>query len=283
MSERTHSREWPLVVFTLALQLACGLALSATFLDRVVQNAAAARPIGMAVFPVVTIGLLASLLHVGRPLSAWKSLSNIPRSRLSREVLLSSAFAAAALVYSTVWFVGVRGMRSEVGIITSVLGVVAVLSSALIYTIPTQPFWNSGWLPASFFATTILLGGSASVLSMSRTSGSGTLEVVLASVLVASAGELFSATWALKRFLRLRGTNSDGQGQPGVTMVQGLCFVFHIVLAAILPAVFALRLWGAGTAAELSSAMPAILVAVLAGTALGRVLMYSLAEPLPRF
>ena len=74
---------WPLVVLTVLTQVALGISLTATGQG---QRLAAAAVAGGA--------LGGSLLHLGRPVHAWKALRNLRRSWLSREVLLLGAYAA---------------------------------------------------------------------------------------------------------------------------------------------------------------------------------------------
>ena len=198
MTERRLMGEWPLAVFTLALQLACGFALAANVqaTSRTVPHSVL-RPFAMSIFPIVSIALLASLLHLGRPLSAWRALSNIRNSRLSLEVLLTALFAAAALVYSCTWLADATRLRFVAGMITSMMGFAAVVSSAAIYRIPAKPIWNSGWVVASFIGTTLTISGIAALAC--------TMPVLVCSALVlaGSALVLLSAMWMWPPLRRL--------------------------------------------------------------------------------
>jgi anaerobic dimethyl sulfoxide reductase subunit C len=150
--------EWSLGIFTVAVQVACGLSLAVTLCGR---GPAAANTgvhlISAAVFPVAALGLAASLFHLGRPIVAYRALLNLGRSPLSLEVLLSLVFALAALLsgYSRTRS---AGSRSAATIVTSVAGVAALVSSFAVYLIPSQPAWNSGWLPVSFVAPVLMIG-----------------------------------------------------------------------------------------------------------------------------
>ena len=161
MNERSHWREWPLAVFTVAVQFACGLAFAATILDWQARpgEEELAQSLALSVFPVVALGILVSLLHLGRPLSVWKALTNAGQSRLSQEVLIVGAFAVNALVYGAMWWNDVTGPRLACGLSTIALGVLAVFAAARVYRIPAEPVWHSGWVPVSFFGTALLLGG----------------------------------------------------------------------------------------------------------------------------
>jgi len=148
--------EWPLIIFTTMLQLACGLSLATTWLQRNTAHKPQVRIAAMTIFPVVACGMLVAMLHLGQPINGAYALMNIDSSWLSRENLLSGAFAGAACLYSFTWWKHKESYRTPVGIITSLLGLCAVAASAMVYLIPAQIIWNSGWVPLSFFSTTIL-------------------------------------------------------------------------------------------------------------------------------
>lgn len=285
---RSNANEWSLVVFTLALQLGCGLAFAVSFLDFATNltEVTTLRPVGIAIFPVVGVGLLVSAFHLGRPFRAWKSLANVRSSRLSREVLLSSLFAFAALIYSAMWLTGAHDLRHSAGLATSVFGLAAVVSSALIYTIPTQPFWNSGWLPASFLGTTLLLGGTASMAMVSPTNSRFTVGVISAAIFAGGVALLLSAVWARMRFSRLCAVHLANAGQPcGLGAWQRASFMIHVALAVIVPTALAFIPWTATAGVQRLTHAPLLIafLAIAVGISLGRALMYSLASSLPRF
>lgn len=150
--------EWSLVIFTVLLQLACGLSLATTWLQRNTAHKPQVRIAAMTIFPVVACGMLVAMLHLGQPINGAYALMNIGSSWLSRENLLSGAFAGAACLYSFTWWKHEESYQTPLGIITSLLGLYAVAASAMVYLIPAQIIWNSGWVPLSFFATTLLFG-----------------------------------------------------------------------------------------------------------------------------
>jgi anaerobic dimethyl sulfoxide reductase subunit C (anchor subunit) len=155
-------REWPLVIFTVAIQSACGLTLAATLFEaKTRHDAALMRPLALAIFPLAALGVLASAAHLGRPLAAWRAVLNLGRSPLSLEAVLTAVFVVLALAYSGFWWSGRSDGRLALGVAASLAGLAAVVSSALVYTVPAQPAWNSGWVPASFLGTALLLGGLA--------------------------------------------------------------------------------------------------------------------------
>lgn len=98
----TLRSEWPLAVFTLL-----GAILVGWFAGRRYLMAG-----GGFVFPVLAaIGAGLSTLHLGKPLRAYRAAFNWRHSWLSREVILFSLFAGAAVLFlltrsNTVWITG---------------------------------------------------------------------------------------------------------------------------------------------------------------------------------
>lgn len=272
MAERVKSREWPLVVFTLALQLSCGLVLAVT-LSEVESGPPAAspmQPIGFAAFSIVLLGMLASVLHLGRPWSAWRSLRNLRQSRLSLEVLLTGLYAASCAAYGWSWFTGHTDVRPVLGVMTSVLGLAAVVSSAMIYMLPSQPAWNFKWVLGSFLGTTFTLGGAA-VMSFTTLEGkpgfasAPVLTLAGALLVIVSAGQMWRCARAHSRSGR----------------VAAAPYVFtaaNVVLGGVLPVAMAAQIWlvpaALGVAPE--AVLFTMLAGVVAGAFSGRMLLYSL-------
>ncbi|HWR34991.1 MAG TPA: DmsC/YnfH family molybdoenzyme membrane anchor subunit [Clostridia bacterium] len=288
MTSHASKKEWPLVVFTVALQFACGLSIAAMLVDWKASPSEVAqlRPLAVAIFPIVALGMLASLLHLGRPLLAGRALLNLRRSKLSVEVLLSTFFACSALIYSGLWFTGATQPRLAGGIVTATLGLGAVVSSAMIYMLPTRPIWNSGWLPASFLGTTLLLGGLPSAALVAGAAEATLLRTFVNATVAGSALLLLSAFWMLKHSSRLRAEQSASADieapRPLLNSREYLWLVLYIGFAGVMPGVIALMLWPVAGAPDLPAialrfaALPFAMLGVL----LGRMLMYSIA---PRF
>jgi DMSO reductase anchor subunit len=273
-------REWPLAVFTVLLQLSCGLALAAYMADQGVSSAQT-RPLAIAVFPVVLLGGAFSLLHVGRPWSARRFLSNAARSRLSQEILLTGLFAVVALIYSLAGLLG--GPRPAVGAAVAVFGLLAVAASARVYMVPSQPFWNAVWLPVSFAGTTLLLGGCGGLLVRSEMPGLFADTMITGGVL-----SVMSTLWMAARLASLRGCVSSSpqlDAEPqGLGSRHWLAFGAHVLLAAAVPLAVALELrFAAGGPVPSIAFSWATFGCVLLGAFLGRMLMFSLPASLPRF
>jgi DMSO reductase anchor subunit len=130
---------WPLVWLTLLTQAAVGATLTA--------GAGTGRLMAAA---LAAAALAVSLLHLGRPLHAWKALRNLRRSWLSREVALFGGYAALAAAA-----VVVPGVAPAAAFV----GVAGVYASGRLYMVPGRPAWCSPLTLARFATTTLALGG----------------------------------------------------------------------------------------------------------------------------
>jgi anaerobic dimethyl sulfoxide reductase subunit C (anchor subunit) len=271
--------EWPLIAFTIAVQISCGLALATTLCDHAIREprGSTARPIGVSLFPIAATGVIASLFHLGRPLSAWRALSNLLSSRLSVEVLLSGLFALAALGCSFFWWTRRNKGRFELGVATSFMGLAAVVSSATVYLVPTELVWNSPWVPLSFLGTTLLFGGLVPVTMADLRQGESLRRIFLATTAAGATALIISAAWMVARLSAppagefasarfhetLRWLLSHGSVPLGI----------FVALAGFLPIALASKLWPSGKSAGWMGRL--VLTGALAGAVIGRWLMYA--------
>jgi anaerobic dimethyl sulfoxide reductase subunit C (anchor subunit) len=287
-------REWPLVVFTLAIQCACGLQL-ATFMADLSGDSVLAQPmrsVSLMVLPLVALGIVASAFHLGKPGAAWRSLSHLGKSRLSAEILVTGVFAVAAVAYGLPWLGHRADVRVWVGLGATLAGLAAVGTTACVYMVPTRPVWHSWWLPTSFYATALLLGGLAPAILIDWTRQQVLLETLLGITLAGGALQVISALWMFVTASRVAAEQIDPLGERGVptlaTRGQVVALLLDVMLAGVLPAVVVVSHWLSDVAEPgppFQSRLVGYLVlaAALSGAALGRRLMYTLGTALQRF
>ena len=136
---RPEDPHWPLVWLTLLTQAAVGASLTAG--DGTGRLTAAV---------LAALALAVSLLHLGRPLYAWKALRNLRRSWLSREVALFGAYGGLAALA-----VGVPVAAP----LAAVVGAGGVYASGRLYMVPGRPAWCTPLTLARFGATALAIGG----------------------------------------------------------------------------------------------------------------------------
>ena len=112
-------------------------------------------------FVLTTTGLLCSVGHLGKPLRAWRALSQWRSSWLSREGIAAIVCALVAIVTAVLVFDGSAASQRLAGIVLVANAVVVVFCTARIYTsLPTIAAWcNARVLPA-FLALAFATGAT---------------------------------------------------------------------------------------------------------------------------
>jgi DMSO reductase anchor subunit len=224
-------RERSLVTFTLLAQMAVGLFWALTGASWLLGDAAGTSGAGgmggaigaegaglkgplLAVGALVGAAALASLLHLGTPRKAWRALSNLRASWLSREILLLTLFAGGwAVVAGMHWAgPGPASARLVLSAGVSVAGAGLVYSMARVYRIRTVPAWDTWLTTASFFLTAGHLGALAAALSVRLALGP-TPAVQLLALLAATA--LAAELW-LEAGWRARRRMASARVEPGL-------------------------------------------------------------------
>ncbi len=166
-------KEWPLVAFTIAGQMAVGVFLLAglpLFFSAVPANDAAARGPRLVVlslvFTLLAAAALVSFFHLHHPLRARYVLSNLRTSWLSREIFFELGFMAlVALGALLAWRRPAEGgLLTAVLIVAGLAGILFLVSMSKLYMLRTVPPWNSAFTPLSFFLTSLALGALAAAL-----------------------------------------------------------------------------------------------------------------------
>jgi DMSO reductase anchor subunit len=102
------------------------------------------------------LGVVGSVLHLGRPQKAWRAFLGLRRSWLSREIVMFGIFALLAA--ATTIFV-CPGLREPVlMLITALTGVLCVFCSGMTYHVTRRDCWRGELSIGRFFGTTAVLG-----------------------------------------------------------------------------------------------------------------------------
>jgi formate dehydrogenase iron-sulfur subunit len=135
------------------------------------------------------LALAASLLHLGRPLYAFRAVLGLRRSWLSREILAFGLFAQLACAHAAwFWYTSAQpavfgplaaSISSWLGAAVSLAGVLGVFCSVMVYAATLKRFWSFAHSAMRFFTTTLALGLSAT-LAAAVTAGALDASVALA-------------------------------------------------------------------------------------------------------
>jgi DMSO reductase iron-sulfur subunit len=164
--------EFPLILFTLLVQLAVGSfwAMAWTFpplwslveydtvLLRLIPNALIGASLGA--------GMLASFAHLGTKKNAWRALSHLRKSSLSREILFTGLFGLGWL-FTTLESTILHHNAFEWRDATTILGIGLIYSMSQVYRLPAAPGWNTWRTNAGFMVSALLLGQSLMTLLLS--------------------------------------------------------------------------------------------------------------------
>ena len=168
---KAQPAHFPLVVMLVLTQMSVGafvVSLMKPFSAAAFQLDALAAAIGG------VVGLMASVLHLGRPLQAWRCFLGWRHSWLSREILLFGVFgmfAVSAALTSKIGFT-LLARLSAFGAVF--IGLVAVYASVMVYHATKRDFWHWRYAVPKFFGTTLILGLALSWCAATLTSATGT-------------------------------------------------------------------------------------------------------------
>lgn len=151
----------PLVAMLVLTQLAVGVSIALAALrvgwPDVFEPLATPGAVTTALVGAIALG--ASVLHLGRPLLAWRAVLGIGHSWLSREIVAFGAFGALAAVVAGSRLLDLPlapGVEGDIAV--AVVGAAAVATSVLVYVVCGKRWWSGGRTTIRFGATTTGLG-----------------------------------------------------------------------------------------------------------------------------
>lgn len=152
--------DMPLVIFTILSQLVIGGFVTLWWIDRKTKGISKKTGLTISIVLIMLTGisLLVSMLHLGQPLHAYRAILNVDESWLSREILFYGLFFGVSLLYTWFWFKDQASNRDKMGWGVSIVGALAIFSSAMIYFIPSIPAWNGFTTIMMFYLTSLILG-----------------------------------------------------------------------------------------------------------------------------
>ncbi len=176
---RLEHAHWPLIFMLVLTQMSVGTSLTLALLSSHASQALGLT-LGVGSFVILQAGLAVSVLHLGRPLGAWRFFLGLRTSWMSWEILafgiLAASASAGALAGAAGWLgtrwdlpilQGSGGFLAPLASITALLGLGAVYCSAMIYIDTRRTFWSAEITMPKFFGTTLLLGATASACLLS--------------------------------------------------------------------------------------------------------------------
>jgi DMSO reductase anchor subunit len=182
-------REWSLIIFNILGQMSVGAFLALGLAHFYAVRKAGLRHADLlstraliALGPILVLGMLAVFGHVGNPERVFNMLSNLDTSWLAREVAAYGVFLVLGGIFAVLQAIsvfvpedklplpeGLRKLLPTIRIVlawlAALLGVLCVLSAAMIYFDPRLATRQTGWAhiytPIIFFVDMGMLGALA--------------------------------------------------------------------------------------------------------------------------
>jgi DMSO reductase anchor subunit len=146
----------------LLTQMAAGLAVVLAVAAHLDASRATELRLSFCLWAVLHAGLGVSILHLGRPLGAWRFFLGLRTSWMSREIL---AFAVFGMLTSATLLTALVPIAHDLlplfGFATAGVGLVGVFTSAMIYVDTKRPSWRAKLTLPRFFGSTVALGLTA--------------------------------------------------------------------------------------------------------------------------
>jgi len=141
---------------------------------------------------LASLGLLASMFHLGRPERAWRAFSQWRTSWLSREGVVSLAVFLPAGTLGIGWlFFG--HVLVWAGWLSAALAALTIFCTAMIYTaLKPIPRWHNGWVPLNYLLLGLMTGALLllSLLDVFTTPAPALVWFTIASIVAGAAGKL---------------------------------------------------------------------------------------------
>jgi Fe-S-cluster-containing dehydrogenase component/DMSO reductase anchor subunit len=301
---RAEHAHWPLIVMLVLTQLSVGAFLVDWLLQttRAGDAAAAAMPVHcLGALAVGILALAASVLHLGRPLFAFRAILGLKTSWLSREIVAFGLFSAAAAAYAgAVWLLGANPSGANTwlracGATVVGFGLAGVFCSAMVYGATSRAFWNRYDTSIKFLLTTATLGLATVLLASmiaagwSQSLSAGQVMVAyghrLCQALVVAASLKLAFEALIFRHLRQKQNSPlkrtalvlSGELSPAAKSRFICGFAGGIALPALM--ILSVRSEGAANGAFLGATAVALFAIAVAGEILERYLFFTAVAP----
>jgi DMSO reductase anchor subunit len=190
-------------------------------------NALNERIVAFVVLPValllVTVGLLSSTFHLGRPERAWRAFSQWRTSWLSREGICSfvTYMPAGLLLLSWIVWPAPGGLAVTFGLVAACASLVTIYCTAMIYaSLKTIHQWYNSYVAPNYLALGLYTGALllAAILRLVGQGSQAVEIVVLIFGLLALAGKL--AYWRFIATTRHPSSPESATGLGGIGKVR---------------------------------------------------------------
>ena len=192
----TAKGEIPLILFTLLAQMAIGAFWIVFLIDwglagQLIAGRVTFIPL-LAVGAALTLALIASFFHLGTPKNAWRLLSQVRKSWLSREILFTCAFAGFWTLYTGLILLQVGSFPLWKGLatLTALCGLAALYGMQRVYQFRSIPAWNPIVTLLEFAISALGLGSLLTAILLPRETPASLLGWIYTAGIVAFSAAL---------------------------------------------------------------------------------------------
>ena len=148
-----------LTVFSICIQAAVGIMLFVA-IGRLMNKEGVFKNAVVTAAGLGIIGMLASMLHLGRPLSAMNALFQFGTSWLSREIWFTAIFVGLTVVAAVLLYAKPQAAGAVTGLSAgaALVGLIDVFAMARIYSSASVPVWQSAATTIEFLAAALSMG-----------------------------------------------------------------------------------------------------------------------------
>jgi DMSO reductase anchor subunit len=207
-----------LVAFTTLSPLPVGGLIGLLLLGET-ETGAVLEPRGLILLTLGLIALAASLLHLGRPLRAYRALQKLSTSWLSREVALYGLFILLLALYTLPVVGSPAAARSVAGPLGAIVGLLALIATGEVYHLRSRPAWEHRASTLSFPLSAFSAGLPVAITVAGIGRGVGTAEPIWTGWVATIASAALLAALLLTWFRAHRLLNGGGEERESWQMI----------------------------------------------------------------
>lgn len=260
-----------LVIFSICIQAAIGIMFFAG-IGRLLNKEVVFKNATITAAGLGIVGMLASLLHLGRPMGAIRALSQFGSSWLSKEIWFTAIFVGLTVLATILIYAKPENKSAATGLTwaAALVGLVDVFSMASIYSSTSVPIWQGNATFVEFYAATISIGATLFLLlSLKEAVSMGKI------IAIAVAGIVIVQVAAVVPYFVAAGASSSTALQKSLEILAGMSLINSLKWVAILAGT-SMMLWLAKE--EKAKSYGALLAGsaafLLVGQVVGRYLFY---------
>ena len=204
-------------------------------------------------FPLVIIGLIFLIAHLGSPMKAYRSAARMGSSWISRGVVIITVFMALSVIHflgqvTPLGFVKDAAAGSAIKIALPIAGIVCGLlvtlyTGALLSASKGFPLWRTGILPVLFMVSALFTGLLGTVIAVAIAGAADLTAMMYQDLALAGAGLALIELLVIFFFLHTAYRTTDTR-EGAEAMAKSPVFIFgDLILGLLVPMIVMLVIY----------------------------------------